>query len=121
MASVGSSIHPQPWNHQQRPPDPWETPQNASSPVLQSQTWHSPAPAGIKQAVLLITVQKTCTITAVLFLSWLILAATGVDPFSPPPADKKGSAAPVKSPSPRPGSPSGNYFYLLQIELLHQN
>ncbi|KAG9279019.1 epsin-3 isoform X1 [Astyanax mexicanus] len=61
MAPAGSSVHPQPWEHQQRPPDPWETPQIASSPAPQSQTWLSSAPA----------------------------AAKGVDPFSPPVADIK--------------------------------
>ncbi|XP_072531344.1 epsin-3 isoform X2 [Salminus brasiliensis] len=80
MAPAASSIHPQPWDHPQRPPDPWENPQNASSPALQSQTWLSPAAS----------------------------AGKGVDPFSPPIADKK---ATVKSSSPRPGSPSdGDLF-----------
>ncbi|XP_017309597.1 epsin-3 isoform X6 [Ictalurus punctatus] len=78
-----SSLHSQPWDTRSRPPDPWEAPQNAPSPVPSSQTWPS-------------TVAP---------------AATGIDPFSPLTADKKGSAVPVKCSSPRPGSPTDGDFF----------
>ncbi|MCI4391818.1 hypothetical protein PGIGA_G00138820 [Pangasianodon gigas] len=78
-----SSLHSQPWDHRSRPPDPWEAPQNAPSPAPSSQTW----------------------------LSTAAPAATGIDPFSPLTADKKGSAVPVRGSSPRPGSPTdGDLF-----------
>ncbi|XP_026882588.2 epsin-3 isoform X1 [Electrophorus electricus] len=83
MAPAGSSIHSQPWNQGQRPPDPWETPQNVHSSVPPSQTWFSPASA----------------------------AARGIDPFSPASADQKSSAGRIKPSYPRPGSPTdGDLF-----------
>ncbi|KAM9493451.1 epsin-3 isoform 5-T6 [Clarias gariepinus] len=78
-----SSLRSQPWDHRSRPPDPWEAPQKASSPVPSNQTWASSAPP----------------------------AATGIDPFTPLAADKKGSNVPVKGSSQRPGSPmDGDLF-----------
>ncbi|XP_017309593.1 epsin-3 isoform X2 [Ictalurus punctatus] len=77
-----SSLHSQPWDTRSRPPDPWEAPQNAPSPVPSSQTWPS-----------------------------TVAPATGIDPFSPLTADKKGSAVPVKCSSPRPGSPTDGDFF----------
>ncbi|XP_060798500.1 epsin-3 isoform X3 [Neoarius graeffei] len=38
-----SSLRSQPWDHRSRPPDPWEAPQNAPSPVPSNQTWISAA------------------------------------------------------------------------------
>ncbi|XP_076866154.1 epsin-3 isoform X3 [Brachyhypopomus gauderio] len=82
MASGGSGVRSQPWNHQQRPHDPWEAPQNVSSSVPPSQTWFSPASA----------------------------AAKGIDPFSPSLADQKTSGQ-IKTSYPRPGSPTdGDIF-----------
>ncbi|XP_062871649.1 epsin-3 isoform X2 [Trichomycterus rosablanca] len=66
----------------QHPPDPWEASQKAPSPAPPNQTWISSAPA-----------------------------ASGIDPFSPLSADKKGSAASARGPSPRPGSPSDGYLF----------
>ncbi|XP_058233469.1 epsin-3 isoform X3 [Hemibagrus wyckioides] len=46
-----SSLHSQPWDHQSRPPDPWEAPQNATSPVPSSQSWlPTAAPADKKRS-----------------------------------------------------------------------
>ncbi|XP_066531529.1 epsin-3 isoform X3 [Hoplias malabaricus] len=64
MAPVGSSVHAQPWDHH-RPPDPWENPQNATSPVPHNQTWISSVPT-----------------------------AKGIDPFTPSTADRTGSPRP---------------------------
>ncbi|XP_050956446.1 epsin-3 isoform X4 [Labeo rohita] len=79
MAPPASSVRSQPWAQRQPHPDPWDAPQNASSPVIMNQTWISPA------------------------------RGTGVDPFSPVVADRQGSIGPLKTPSPRAGSPSGNH------------
>lgn len=42
---------------------------------------------------------------------------TGVDPFSPPVADIQGSIGPLKTPSPRAASPSGNHSHSALLEL----
>ncbi|XP_051996044.1 epsin-3-like isoform X2 [Xyrauchen texanus] len=82
MAPPASSVRSQPWSQRQLASDPWEAPQNAPSPVSRNKTWTSPARTG-----------------------------TGVDPFSPPLVDRQGSIGPLKTPSPRAGSPSdGDLF-----------
>ncbi|XP_050956436.1 epsin-3 isoform X3 [Labeo rohita] len=43
MAPPASSVRSQPWAQRQPHPDPWDAPQNASSPVIMNQTWISPA------------------------------------------------------------------------------
>ncbi|XP_073698969.1 epsin-3 isoform X2 [Garra rufa] len=43
MAPPSSSVRSQPWAQRQPHPDPWDAPQNASSPVSMNQTWISPA------------------------------------------------------------------------------
>ncbi|KAL1277672.1 hypothetical protein QQF64_024345 [Cirrhinus molitorella] len=81
MAPPGSSVQSQAWAQRQPHPDPWDAPQNASSPVSMNQTWISPA------------------------------RGTGVDPFSPLVADRQGSIGPLKTPSPRAGSPSDDDLF----------
>ncbi|XP_052409202.1 epsin-3 isoform X1 [Carassius gibelio] len=81
MAPPASSVRSQPWPQRQPNPDPWDAPQNAPIPVSMNQTWMSPAPG------------------------------TGVDPFSPLVADKQGSIGPLKTPSPRAGSPSDDNLF----------
>ncbi|KAI7803345.1 putative epsin-3-like [Triplophysa rosa] len=66
----------------QRHPDPWEAPQSGQNPASVNQTWTSPAHTG-----------------------------TGVDPFSPLPADKQGSIGPLRTPSPRAASPSDDDLF----------
>ncbi|XP_016318834.1 epsin-3-like isoform X1 [Sinocyclocheilus anshuiensis] len=81
MAPPASSVPSQPWVQRQPHPDPWDAPQNAPSPVSMNQTWISPA------------------------------RGTGVDPFSPLEVDKQGSIGPLKTPSPRAGSPSDDDLF----------
>ncbi|XP_067279453.1 epsin-3 isoform X2 [Pseudorasbora parva] len=81
MAPPASSVRSQPWPQPHPHPDPWDAPQNASSSVSINQTWISPA------------------------------HGTGVDPFSPTVADKQGSIGPLKTPSPRAGSPSDDDLF----------
>ncbi|XP_067237473.1 epsin-3 isoform X1 [Chanodichthys erythropterus] len=81
MAPPASSVRSQPWSQPQPHPDPWDAPQNASSPLSISQTWISSA------------------------------HGTGVDPFSPPVADIQGSIGPLKTPSPRAASPSDDDLF----------
>ncbi|XP_051569297.1 epsin-3-like isoform X2 [Myxocyprinus asiaticus] len=84
MAPPASSIRSQPWSQRLPAPDPWEAPQNTPSPVSRNQTWMSPAHTGL---------------------------GTGVDPFSPPVVDRQGSIGPLKTPSPRAGSPSDDDLF----------
>ncbi|CAM4409610.1 unnamed protein product [Leuciscus chuanchicus] len=79
MAPPALSVRSQPWP--QTHPDPWDAPQNSSSPVSINQNWISPA------------------------------HGTGVDPFSPTVSDKQGSIGPLKTPSPRAGSPSDDDLF----------
>uniref|UniRef100_A0A8C1YEJ4 Epsin 3a n=1 Tax=Cyprinus carpio TaxID=7962 RepID=A0A8C1YEJ4_CYPCA len=81
MAPPASSVRSQPWPQRTPNPDPWDAPQNAPSPVSMNQTWISPA------------------------------RGTGVDPFSPLVGDKQGSIGPLKTPSPRAGSPSDDDLF----------
>lgn len=81
MAPPASSVGSQPWPQRQTHPDPWDAPQSAPSPVSMNQTWISPA------------------------------RGTGVDPFSPLVAEKQGSIGPLKTPSPRAGSPSDDDLF----------
>ncbi|XP_021327142.1 epsin-3 isoform X1 [Danio rerio] len=80
-APPASSEYSQPWAHRQQTSDPWDAPQNASSPVSTNHTWISPA------------------------------HGAGVDPFSPPVVDRRGSIGPLKTSPPRAGSPSDDDLF----------
>lgn len=103
-----SSLHSQPWDHRSRPPDPWEAPQNTTSPVPSSQTWRSAAAPG-RSILFVYFNQNKYMCTDDIYVRDFVLAATGIDPFTPLSADKTGtSSVPVKCSSSRPGSPTGN-------------